>query len=132
MAYMDDYLRLLLAAKARVTEVSPENLDTEESLIIDVREAHEHAVGLLPNAVTIPMRDLGTRIGAVASDPTMPIVVPPGSLPQAASDAPDDEESIDEDGADLRERMREQLEADERHCTATYIAGLYAVRSGAA
>ena len=75
MAYMDDYLQLLLAAKARVTEVSPENVDTEESLIIDVREAHEHAVGLLPNAVTIPMRDLGTRIGAVASDPTRPIVV---------------------------------------------------------
>ncbi len=65
----------LLAAKARVTEVSPEGLDANTGLIIDVREPHELAVGRLPNAVAIPMHQLASRIGSVATDPATPIVL---------------------------------------------------------
>ncbi|MCP4965249.1 MAG: molybdopterin-synthase adenylyltransferase MoeB [bacterium] len=71
---MDDYLRMLLEAKARVTEVSPDDLDTDHGVLIDVREPHEHALGLLPNAIPIPLSQLGARIGTVAADPATPIV----------------------------------------------------------
>jgi molybdopterin/thiamine biosynthesis adenylyltransferase/rhodanese-related sulfurtransferase len=72
---MDDYLRLLLDAKARVTEVSPDDLDTHDGLLIDVREPHEHALGLLPNAVAIPMGHLAATIGSTATDLNTSIVL---------------------------------------------------------
>lgn len=72
---MDDYLRTLLAAKARVTEISPENLDTNQTLIIDIREPHELAIGLLPNATAIPIRELASKISTAANGPATSIVL---------------------------------------------------------
>lgn len=62
---MDDYLSKLLAAKARITEVSVGNLDPTHGAIVDVRQPHELALGLLPNAVAIPMDELVSRINTV-------------------------------------------------------------------
>ncbi len=63
---MDDYLSKLLAAKARITEVTVESLDPAEGAVVDIRQPHELALGLLPNAVAIPMGELTSKISTVA------------------------------------------------------------------
>lgn len=72
---MDDYLRTLLDAKARITEVAAEALDPNHRLTIDIREPHEYAIGILPDAVTIPAGQLATRIDSVAENLTTPITL---------------------------------------------------------
>lgn len=72
---MDDYLRMLLAAKARITEIAAEDLDTGTGVIVDVRQPHEWNIGLLPNAVGVPMGDLVGRIDSLATGPDERIVL---------------------------------------------------------
>lgn len=72
---MDDYLRTLLDAKARITEVAAEALDPNHRLTIDIREPHEYAIGILPDAVTIPAGQLATRIDSVAENLATPIAL---------------------------------------------------------
>ena len=71
---MDPHRRMLLAARARITEVSPEAADLESSVVIDIREPHELDVGVLPGAHTVPLRDLTERVGELAR-PDTPILL---------------------------------------------------------
>ena len=64
---MDPYRRMLLAARARITEIAPNDVDVDSQVLIDLREPHELAVGVLRNAHPIPLRDLANRIGLVAT-----------------------------------------------------------------
>jgi molybdopterin/thiamine biosynthesis adenylyltransferase/rhodanese-related sulfurtransferase len=57
---------MLLAAQARITEVTPDEADLETSVVIDVREPHELEVGILPSAHAVSLRDLTERIGELA------------------------------------------------------------------
>lgn len=65
---MDNYRDRLLAARARITEITAEELDLDDGLVVDVRQPAETALGLLPGAIAIPMnelqRDIGTYVGA--------------------------------------------------------------------
>lgn len=72
---MNDYLNILLAAKARVTEVSAEEVDTDSSVIVDVRQPHELAIGLLPGAHAAPLGELTAKIRSMAPDSEHPIVL---------------------------------------------------------
>ncbi len=72
---MDEYRRLLAAARERVTQVSPDGFDTSVVTLIDVREPRELAIGLLPGAISIPMAQIAARIAEVAPDHDTPIVL---------------------------------------------------------
>lgn len=72
---MDDYRSLLAAARARITEISPEDVDTDAVTVIDVREPNELAIGVLPGAVALPMAQLTTRIDEVVAARAAPIVL---------------------------------------------------------
>lgn len=72
---MDDYRSLLAAARARITEIAPEDLDTGAVTVVDVREPSELAVGVLPDAVLMPMAQIAARIGAVVPDRDSPVVL---------------------------------------------------------
>ncbi len=63
---MDQYRRILQAAQERITEVDPDEATLDSAVVIDVREPHELAVGALPGAHAIPLRDLAARIAGVA------------------------------------------------------------------
>jgi len=66
---------MLLAARARITEISATDADVAGATIIDIREPHELAVGMLPGAVPLRMSELAKSIGTVAPDPTAKIVL---------------------------------------------------------
>jgi molybdopterin/thiamine biosynthesis adenylyltransferase/rhodanese-related sulfurtransferase len=72
---MDDFRRLLLAARARIKEIPPQEVAASDALLVDIREADELALGLLPDAVAIPMRDLPAKIREVAASTDTPIVL---------------------------------------------------------
>jgi molybdopterin/thiamine biosynthesis adenylyltransferase/rhodanese-related sulfurtransferase len=59
---MDEYTRLLLDARSRITEVTAEELDPAAVTLVDIRQDHELALGTLPHAITIPMDELDNRI----------------------------------------------------------------------
>jgi molybdopterin/thiamine biosynthesis adenylyltransferase/rhodanese-related sulfurtransferase len=63
---MDAYRQALLAALERITEVVAPDVDTDNSVIIDVREPHELAVGMLPGAIAVAMEDLSEEISSIA------------------------------------------------------------------
>jgi molybdopterin/thiamine biosynthesis adenylyltransferase/rhodanese-related sulfurtransferase len=63
---MDTYSQRLQTARARVDEVTPEELDLTDGLIVDVRTSGEMALGLLPNAICIPMDQITSGIEALA------------------------------------------------------------------
>lgn len=64
---MDPYRRMLLAARARITEVEPDQVGLAHQTVVDLREPYELGVGMLPGAHPIPLRDLADRIGLVAT-----------------------------------------------------------------
>lgn len=64
---MDPYRRMLLAARARITEIEPDDVDLDRQVVVDLREPYELAVGVLPGAHPIPLRDVTDRIGFVAT-----------------------------------------------------------------
>lgn len=72
---MDAYRRTLLAAMARITEVAATEVDTNSSVVIDVREPHELGVGMLPGAIAVGMAQLSDEIGAIVPDPDSSIVL---------------------------------------------------------
>lgn len=72
---MDQYRTKLLSALARITEISAIDADVAGATVIDIREPHELAVGMLPGAVRLRMSDLAQGIAAVAPDPEARIVV---------------------------------------------------------
>ncbi|MEA2002815.1 MAG: molybdopterin-synthase adenylyltransferase MoeB [Actinomycetota bacterium] len=74
---MDQYRQMLLAARERITEIQPGDvtIDDTDGVIIDVREPHELALGMLPAATAIPMNDLPSRIGTTAKGTDTPILL---------------------------------------------------------
>lgn len=72
---MDDYRKTLLAAQARITEVEAGDLDTYGSVLIDVREPNEIAVGMLPGAVAVRMARLAAESTEIAPQLDTPIVL---------------------------------------------------------
>lgn len=64
---MDPYRRMLLAARARITEVEPDDVDLDAQVVVDLREPYELAVGMLQGAHPIPLGDLADKIGQVAT-----------------------------------------------------------------
>ena len=62
---MDTYQQRLAAARDRVEEVDPEALDSAADLIVDVRTANETALGLIPNAIAVPMDRVTTELDAL-------------------------------------------------------------------
>lgn len=72
---MDDYRTKLLAAQARITEISAGEVDPATTVIIDVREPHELAVGMLPEAVPVKMAQLAAEIPRIVPEPDTRIVL---------------------------------------------------------
>ena len=68
-------LERLASARARITEILAEDLDPQAALIIDIREPHETAVGLLPGAIPIPMAELSRSIDAHKTSPDQTVVL---------------------------------------------------------
>jgi molybdopterin/thiamine biosynthesis adenylyltransferase/rhodanese-related sulfurtransferase len=68
---------MLLTARERITEIQPGDvaLDDQDGVIVDIREPHELALGMLPDAVAIAMGELPSRIGATAKGTDTPIVL---------------------------------------------------------
>lgn len=74
------FQRLVEEAKARIVEVTPDDLRTELSLggrllLIDIREAEEHARGAIAGACHVPRGVLEGRIEQLAPDLAAPIVL---------------------------------------------------------
>lgn len=72
---MDDFSRQLRNARARIEEIEPADVATADAVVIDIREPHELALGLLPNAVAIAMGELPQRIGETVDSLGTPIVL---------------------------------------------------------
>ena len=75
---MATFRDLLSAAKAEITEVTPEvaaaHIDAGY-LVLDVREPDEHAEGALPGAIHIPRGHLEAQIENRIIDKSLPVVV---------------------------------------------------------
>jgi molybdopterin/thiamine biosynthesis adenylyltransferase/rhodanese-related sulfurtransferase len=72
---MDNYLSRLIAARARIREIEPPELDPEAVNLVDIREPRELAIGRLFGAINIPMSDLQGKIGSAVPDHDAPIVL---------------------------------------------------------
>ncbi len=76
---MPTYRELLQQVRAEVDEIDAgharELIESEEPLIVDVREQSEWDEGHIPGAVHVPRGHLESRIEREAPDPTRPIVV---------------------------------------------------------
>ena len=76
---MATYRELLAEAKAEIDEVDAvrarEVIETEDPLILDVREQGEWDEGRIPGAVHVPRGNLESRVETVAADHDRPIVV---------------------------------------------------------
>lgn len=72
---MDPYRQMLLAARARITEIQPDDVDLDRHVLVDLREPYELAVGMLPRAHAITLRDLADRISTVTNDNDAPLVL---------------------------------------------------------
>ncbi|MDJ0663256.1 MAG: molybdopterin-synthase adenylyltransferase MoeB [Acidimicrobiia bacterium] len=72
---METYQQKLAAARERVEEVTPEALNVAAGLILDVRTSDETALGLIPNAVTLPMDRVKAEIRSLDVQPGDRIVL---------------------------------------------------------
>jgi rhodanese-related sulfurtransferase len=74
---MSAYGDLVRAARARISEVTPEELEAKQGdfLIIDVRETGEHEQGALRGARLLPRGILERDIAGVVPDPARPLVL---------------------------------------------------------
>lgn len=50
-------------------------LEAGEALLIDIREPDEHATGVAPGALLVPMRELRSRIDLVPADPAARVLL---------------------------------------------------------
>ena len=50
-------------------------INREEALVVDVREAHEYAVGHLPDARNIPLKDLQARVSELEPHKDKPLIL---------------------------------------------------------
>ncbi len=72
---MSSYGDLVAAAKRRILEVTPAEVDLDTVRIIDVRERDEFESGAIPGAMLIPRGVLERDIGSMVPDPSTPLVV---------------------------------------------------------
>ena len=75
---MPTFRDLLSAAKAEITEITPETAAgrlADGYLVLDVREPDEYAEGAIPGAIHIPRGHLEAQIENRISDKTTPVVV---------------------------------------------------------
>jgi sulfur-carrier protein adenylyltransferase/sulfurtransferase len=70
-----DYFETLQRLKEIVTEVTPAQAAAGEPLLLDIREPHEFASGVIPGAVLVPQGRLPDEVDRVAPDRSAPIVV---------------------------------------------------------
>ncbi len=45
------------------------------AVLIDIREPDEHATGVAPGAMLLPMRQLGRRLAEIPTDPSRPVLL---------------------------------------------------------
>ena len=72
---MTTYRDLVAAAKARIDEVSPDEVELESVTMIDVRERDEYEAGAIPGSVLIPRGLLERDIAAIVPDTSTPLVL---------------------------------------------------------
>lgn len=74
---MTSYGDLVRAAKGRISEISPEELESRlaDFVVIDVRETGEHEQGALRGARLLPRGILERDIAGVIPDPDQPLVL---------------------------------------------------------
>jgi phage shock protein E len=79
MAINEDFLKLANAAKARITEITPEEALSKQAngaVVIDVRDGDEVAQKPgLPRAVNISRGRLEIKVGDVVADKDVPVVL---------------------------------------------------------
>lgn len=50
-------------------------LEAGRAILIDIREPDEHATGVAPGALLLPMRQLGRRLAEIPTDPSRPVLL---------------------------------------------------------
>jgi sulfur-carrier protein adenylyltransferase/sulfurtransferase len=70
-----DYFETLQRLREVVTEVTPAEAAAGDPLLLDIREPHEFASGVIPGAVLMPQGRLPDEVERVAPDRSVPIVV---------------------------------------------------------
>ncbi len=70
-----DYGELIAAARSQVEEVGPSGFAASDRVIIDVRDSHETAAGVISGAIALSRGMLEGRIGDLVPDRSTPIGV---------------------------------------------------------
>jgi sulfur-carrier protein adenylyltransferase/sulfurtransferase len=70
-----EYFETLQRLREIVTEVTPAETAAARPLLLDIREPHEFASGVIPGAVLVPQGRLPDEVERVAPDRSAPIVV---------------------------------------------------------
>ena len=56
-------------------DVARQELESGKSVVIDIREPQEHAMGVAPGVRLLPMRQLAARISEIPSNPKQPVLL---------------------------------------------------------
>jgi molybdopterin/thiamine biosynthesis adenylyltransferase/rhodanese-related sulfurtransferase len=74
---MANFRELLVATKAQIREITPEQAEQERGRVtfLDVREADEHDQGTIPESVFIPRGNLEVQVEGKIPDKSTPLVV---------------------------------------------------------
>jgi rhodanese-related sulfurtransferase len=73
----EEFLRKAAEAKARVPQVEPSQIDQRMatgSVVIDVREAEEHAKSAVPGAVNVSLGTLAEKVASVVPNKGAPVI----------------------------------------------------------
>lgn len=69
-------------AQARISDAESVSLDVArqeleggKTVVIDIREPQEHALGVAPGMRLLPMRQLAARISEIPADPKQPVLL---------------------------------------------------------
>jgi rhodanese-related sulfurtransferase len=67
--------RLISPVRELGTHDATRMMNSDNAVVLDVREAKEAAAGRVPNAVQIPMSELKARVGELAKSVKRPVIV---------------------------------------------------------
>ena len=67
--------RLLSPVRELGTHDATRMMNSDNAVVLDVREAKEAAAGRVPNAVQIPLSELKARVGELAKSVKRPVIV---------------------------------------------------------
>jgi rhodanese-related sulfurtransferase len=73
----EEFLRTAAEAKARVPQVEPSQIDQRiatGTVVIDVREAEEHAKSGVPGAVNVSIGTLAEKVASVVPNKDAPVI----------------------------------------------------------